>query len=72
MYYAVLGCQKQYGWCIPLADRATYVGKLNDQPKLLENYQHRPGAGFMKVSLRPDKKKKVTYQIEYAVKIVKR
>ena len=32
-YYVVLGCQKQYGWCAPLADRANYVGKLNDKPK---------------------------------------
>lgn len=68
-YYVVLGCQKQYGWCIPLTGHATYVGHLNDKPKRLEDYQHQPGQGFMKVSLRPDGKKKVTYQIEYAEKI---
>jgi len=68
-YYVVLGCQKQYGWCAPLADRANYVGKLNDKPKWLADYQHRPSYGFIKVSLRPDGKKKVTYQIEYATKI---
>jgi|SRR5579862_7973256 len=71
-YYVVLGCERQYGWCMPLAERATYVGKIDEQPKWLANYQHRPGTGFMKVSLHPDGKKKVTYQIEYAVKVVKR
>jgi hypothetical protein len=45
------------------------VGKLNDKPKWLADYQHRPFYGFIKVSLRPDGKKKVTYQIEYATKM---
>lgn len=67
-YYVVLDCQRQYGWCTALADQATYVGKLNDQPKWLSNYQHRPVTSFMKVSLRPNGKKKVTYTITYAVK----
>jgi hypothetical protein len=73
-YYAVLGCQKQYGWCTPLTGQATYVGMLNDNPKRLTDYQHRPALGFMKVSLQPDGEKKVTYQIEYAtqVKLIKR
>ena len=68
-YYVILGCQKQYGWCIPLADHATLKGHLNDASKWLDDYQHRPGTGFMKVALRPDGKKKVTYQIEYAAKV---
>jgi hypothetical protein len=68
-YYVVLGCQKQYGWCAPLADRANYWGKLDDRPKWLADYQHRPFYGFIKVSLCPDGKKKVTYQIEYATKM---
>jgi len=68
-YYVVLGCQREYGWCAPLADRANYVGKLNDKPKWLVDYQHRPFNGFIKVSLRPDGKKKVTYQIECATKM---
>jgi len=68
-YYVVLGCQKEYGWCAPLADRSNYVGKLNDKPKWLADYQHRPFYGLIKVSLRPDGKKKVTYQIEYATKM---
>lgn len=68
-YYVVLGCQKRYGWCIPLGSRATYVGHLNDRSKWLENYEHRPGLGFMKITLLPDREKKVTYLIEYAVKV---
>ncbi len=68
-YYVVLGCQKQYGWCSPLAERANYVGRLNDQPKWLADYQHRPVYGFMKMSLRPNGKNRVTYLIEYAAKV---
>lgn len=68
-YYVILGCERQYGWCIPLTNRASYVGQLNDSSKWLADYQHRPGKGFTKISLRPDGKKKVTYQIEYAVKV---
>ena len=68
-YYVALGCQREYGWCAPLADRANYVGKLNDKRQWLADYQHRPFYGFMKVSLRRDGKKKVTYQIEYATKM---
>ena len=41
----------------------------NDKPKWLADYQHRPFNGFIRVSLRPDGKKKVTYQIEYATKM---
>ncbi|MGA8312788.1 MAG: hypothetical protein WB755_22345 [Terriglobales bacterium] len=52
-----------------MADRANYGGKLNDKPKWLADYQHRPFYGFIKVSFRPDGKKKVTYQIEYATKV---
>lgn len=52
-----------------LGDHAAYRGKLNDRPEWLENYQHRPCYGFIKVSLHPDGKKKVTYEIEYAVKV---
>jgi hypothetical protein len=68
-YYVVLGCQKVYGWCAPLADQAHYVGKLNDKPKWLADYENRPFYGFVKVSLRPDGKKKVTYEIQYATKL---
>jgi hypothetical protein len=68
-YYVVLACQKQYGWCAPLAERANYVGRLNDQPKWLADYQHRPVYGFMKMSLRPSGKNRVTYLIEYAAKV---
>ena len=68
-YYSVLGCQKVYGWCAPLAEHAAYEGTLNDKPKWLADYPHRPFDGFIKVSLRPNGKKKVTYQIEYAAKV---
>ena len=68
-YYVILGCQKEYGWCDPLEKNTTYVGELNEQPKWLADYQHRPVTSFMKVRLRPAGKKKVTYQIEYAIKI---
>jgi len=68
-YYVVLGCQKVYGWCAPLAEHAYYEGKLNDKPKWLADYPHRPFYGFIKISLRPNGKKKVTYQIEYAAKV---
>jgi hypothetical protein len=68
-YYVVLGCQKEYGWCAPLAEHANYVGKLNDKPKWLANYERRPFYGFIKVSLRPDGKKKVSYQIQYVTKV---
>ncbi|MFL6439873.1 MAG: hypothetical protein ACJ71Q_20035 [Terriglobales bacterium] len=67
-YYAILGCQKTYSWCARLADQANYAGKLNDKPKWLADYQHRPFYGLMKISLRPGGKKKVTYLIEYAAK----
>lgn len=69
-YYAILGCQRQYGWCTSLQAGATYVGELNDQSKWLENYQHRPVHSFIKVAFRPNGKKKVTYQIEYAAKVI--
>jgi len=68
-YYVILGCQRQYGWCSSLADHGSFVGQLNDVPKWLDDYQHRPGTGFMKIAVRPDGKKKVTYQIEYAAKM---
>ena len=68
-YYVVLGCQKQYGWCTRLAEQANYVGQLNDKPKWLADYQHRPFHDFIKVSLRPNGKNKVTYLIEYATKL---
>lgn len=68
-FYAGLGCQKQYGWCAPLATHTTYTAGLNDQPKWLADYQHRPALGFMKLTFHPDGKKKVTYLIEYAVKV---
>jgi len=68
-YYVVLGCQKLYSWCAPLAEHANYVGKLNDRPKWVADYPHRPFYGFIKVSLRPNGKKKVTYQIEHAAKV---
>lgn len=73
-YYVVLGCQKQYGWCVPLSKGEKYVGELSDQTKWLADYQHRPAYGFMKVSLRPEGKNKVRYAIEYATKatLVKR
>jgi hypothetical protein len=45
------------------------VGRLNDQPKWLADYQHRPVYGFMKMSLRPSGKNRVTYLIEYAAKV---
>ena len=68
-YYVVLGCQKQYGWCAPLTPGQKYSGKLSEKPKWLTNYQHRPVYGFMKVSLRPEGKDKVSYVIEYASKV---
>jgi hypothetical protein len=68
-YYVILGCQRQYGWCTSLTDRATYVGELNDRSKWLEDYQHRPVRSFTKISLHLGGKKKVTYQIEYAVRV---
>ena len=68
-YFVDLDCQKQYGWCAPLGDHATYKGKLSEQPKSLSNYQNRPRAGFMKISLRPNGKKKVTYTIYSATKL---
>ena len=67
-YFVDLGCQKHYGWCTPLAV-ATYLGKLDEQSKWLSNYRNRPGTGFMKVSLRPNGKKKVTYTIYSATKL---
>jgi len=67
-YYVVLGCQKQYGWCAPLAEHTNYVGNLNNQPKWLADYPNWP-YGLIKVLLRPDGKKKVTYQIEYAAEV---
>jgi hypothetical protein len=63
-YHVVLGCQKQYGWCAPMAEHANYVGNLTNQPKWLADYPHRPFNDLIKVSLRPDGKKKATYQIE--------
>lgn len=69
-YYAILGCQRRYSWCTSLEVGATYVGKLNDQPRWLENYQHRPVRSFIKVAFRPNGKKKLTYQIEYAAKVI--
>lgn len=68
-YYVVLGCQKQYGWCTPLANGQKYGGKLSDKAKWLTDYQHRPAYGFMKVSLRSEGKDKVSYVIEYATKV---
>lgn len=68
-YYVILGCQKQYGWCDPLADKAVYSGKLNDNPKWLANYRHRPVTSFVKISFWPSGKKKVTYRIEYAARV---
>ena len=68
-YYTVLGCQKVYGWCAPLAEHASYEGTLNDKPKWLADYPHRPFYGFIKVSLRPNGNKKVTYEIQYAAKM---
>jgi hypothetical protein len=56
-YFVDLDCEKQYGWCAPLGDHATCLGKLSEQPKSLSNYQNRPSAGFMKISLRPNGKK---------------
>lgn len=38
-YFVDLDCQKQYGWCAPLGDHATYMGKLSEQPKSLSNYK---------------------------------
>lgn len=66
-YFAVIACQRQYGWCIPLAEHATYVGLLNDRSKRLSHYQ--PREGWLKIKLRPDGKKKVTYQINSAVQV---
>ena len=63
-YHVVLGCQKQYGWCAPVAEHANYVGNLNNQPKWLADYPRRPFNDLIKVSFRPDGKKKVTYQIQ--------
>jgi hypothetical protein len=68
-YYVVLGCQKQFGWCAPLADGQRYAGKVSDDPKWLADYQHRPVYGFVRVSLRPEGKSKVSYTIEYAVRV---
>jgi len=65
-FYVVLECQKQYGWCAPLREHLTYPGTLNDKPKWLLDYQHRPVTSFIKMALRPDGRKKVTYAIEYA------
>ncbi|MGA7044830.1 MAG: hypothetical protein WB951_17750 [Candidatus Sulfotelmatobacter sp.] len=68
-YFVDLDCQKQYGWCASLADHATYVGKLSEQPKSLSNYQNPNRRGFMKISLRPNGKKKVTYTIYSATRL---
>jgi hypothetical protein len=68
-YYAVLDCQRQYGWCTPLANGQKYVGKLSDQAKWLADYQHRPVNGYMRVSLRPEGKHKVSYTISWATKV---
>lgn len=69
-YYVILGCERQYGWCDALVNKVIYSGQLNDSPKWLANYQHRPVTSFMKISFRPGGKKKVTYRIEYAAKVV--
>ena len=66
-YFAVIDCQRQYGWCMPLVEHATYVGLLNDRSKRLDHYQ--PSQGWLKITLRPDGKKKVTYQINSAVQV---
>ena len=51
-----------------MAEHTNYVGNLNNQPKWLADYPNWP-YGLIKVSLRPDGKKKVTYQIEYAAEV---
>ncbi len=66
-YFAVIDCQRQYGWCKPLTEHATYLGLLNDRSKRLDHYQ--PRQGWLKITLRPDGKKKVTYQINSAVQV---
>ena len=70
-YYVILGCQKEYGWCDPLLNDATYMGELDDQPKWLADYRHRPVTSFMKIRLRSSGKKKVTYRIEFAMKVAR-
>lgn len=68
-YYVYLSCWKQRGWCDAPKANQTYRARLNEGIEQLSDYSHRRVSSPVKVSLKPDGSKKVTYLVIFATKV---
>ncbi len=61
-------CSRTYGSCPEPKAGTEYAAELNDDPKYLVDYGKRKAFGLMAVKFSPDGKKKVSYDIMFAMK----
>jgi len=61
-------CYRAYGSCPEPKAGTDYAVELNDDPKYLAIYGKRKAFGFIAVKFSPDGKKKVSYDIMFAMK----
>ena len=68
MFDVSIVCYRTYGSCPEPKVGTDYAVELNDDPKYLADYGKRKAFGLMAVKFSPDGKKKVSYDIQFAMK----